>query len=111
MSDLISRTKLFNKLAYIKAPPEANEYKAAVYSLIQDMNAEEIVFHTDREFPEGLVVCSPMTAEYVAPVVRCKNCKHRDPEDKKCDCGHDILWQLPRADEWFCADGERGDTE
>lgn len=39
-------------------------------------------------------------------IVRCKNCKHRDPEDHKCDCGHDIQWQLPRADDWFCADGE-----
>jgi len=45
-------------------------------------------------------------------VVRCKDCKHRDPEDKKCDCGHDILWQLPRSDEWFCADAERrGDAD
>ena len=45
-------------------------------------------------------------------VVRCKDCKHRDPEDKKCDCGHDIQWQLPRSDEWFCADAERrGDTD
>ena len=44
-------------------------------------------------------------------VVRCKDCKHRDPEDKKCDCGHDIQWQLPRSDEWFCADGERGDSD
>jgi len=40
-------------------------------------------------------------------IVRCKDCKHRDPEDKKCDCGHDILWQLPRRDDWFCADAER----
>ena len=40
-------------------------------------------------------------------VVRCKDCKHRDPEDHKCDCGHDIQWQLPRQDDWFCADGER----
>lgn len=40
-------------------------------------------------------------------LIRCKDCKHRDPEDKKCDCGHDILWQLPRSDNWFCADGGR----
>lgn len=40
-------------------------------------------------------------------LVMCKNCKHRDPEDHKCDCGHDIQWQLPRADDWFCADGKR----
>ena len=50
--------------------------------------------------------------EYESPfrdtveVVRCGECKYRDPEDKKCDCGHGILWQLPRDDNWFCADGE-----
>ena len=40
-------------------------------------------------------------------LIRCKDCKHRDPEDKKCDCGHGIVWQLPRPDDWYCADGER----
>jgi hypothetical protein len=45
------------------------------------------------------------------PVCRCKDCKHRDPEDHKCDCGHDILWQLPRDDDWFCADGERKERD
>lgn len=44
-------------------------------------------------------------------VVRCKDCKHRDPEDKRCDCGHDIMWQLPRGDNWFCADAERRSDE
>lgn len=45
----------------------------------------------------------------VRPVVLCKNCRYRDPEDKKCDCG-----QLERAgcvfpvdDDYFCADGEK----
>ena len=45
--------------------------------------------------------------DIVQELVRCGECKHRDPEDRKCDCGHDILWQLPRDDDWFCADGER----
>ena len=40
-------------------------------------------------------------------LVRCKDCKHRDPEVKNCDSGHAIQWQLPRPDNWFCADGER----
>lgn len=40
-------------------------------------------------------------------LVMCRNCKHRDPEDRKCDSGHAIQWQLPRPDNWFCADGER----
>jgi len=45
----------------------------------------------------------------VRPVVLCKDCRHRDPEDHKCDCG-----QLERAgcvfpvdDDYFCAYGER----
>ena len=40
-------------------------------------------------------------------IVHCGECRHRDPEDKKCDCGHDIIWQLPRGDDWYCADAER----
>lgn len=44
-------------------------------------------------------------------IIHCKDCKHRDPEDKKCDCGHDILWQLPRQDDWYCADAERRTDE
>lgn len=40
-------------------------------------------------------------------IITCGECRHRDPEDKKCDCGHDIIWQLPRDDDWFCADSER----
>lgn len=45
----------------------------------------------------------------VRPVVLCKDCSHRDPEDHKCDCG-----QLERAgcvfpvdDDYFCAYGEK----
>jgi hypothetical protein len=40
-------------------------------------------------------------------IVRCKECKYRDPEDKMCDSGHGIRWQLPREDDWFCADGKK----
>jgi hypothetical protein len=43
-------------------------------------------------------------------LVRCKDCVHRDPEDKRCDCGgHEWVKGkiLPVKDDWFCADGER----
>lgn len=50
-----------------------------------------------------------LPVEALRPVIRCRECVHRDPEDKKCDCGHGILWQLPRADDWFCANGKRKD--
>lgn len=48
-----------------------------------------------------------------APVVRCRDCKHRDPEDKKCDYGGMAVQGLffPRPDDWYCADGERRDSE
>ena len=41
-----------------------------------------------------------------APVVYCKNCKHRDPENKRCDCG---CWNNPFTtnDNDFCSYGER----
>ena len=40
------------------------------------------------------------------PVVRCKDCKHRDPENKRCDCG---CWHTPFTtnDNDFCSYGER----
>ena len=40
------------------------------------------------------------------PVVRCKDCKHRDPEDKRCDCG---CWhnQFTTNDNDCCNYGER----
>ena len=37
---LISRAELFNQLAEIKSPPEANEYKAEVYTVIQNMEVK-----------------------------------------------------------------------
>lgn len=40
-------------------------------------------------------------------IVTCKDCKHRDSEDKFCDCGHMIKWSSPREDGWYCADAER----
>ena len=36
-NDLISRCELFNRLATIAAPPEANDLKAEIYKVIQSM--------------------------------------------------------------------------
>ena len=64
-------------------------------------------------FNEGLIAAmnaiNSIPAADVRPVVLCKDCRHRDPEDHKCDSG-----QLERAgcafpvdDDYFCAYGER----
>lgn len=41
-------------------------------------------------------------------LIRCKDCRHRDPEDKKCDHGDmiHINHQFPMPDDWFCPLGE-----
>ena len=79
--------------------------------------------YIEREAVNDLIKaeCSPNVAAYlidavatipaadVRPVVYCKGCRHRDPEDHKCDCG-----QFERAgcvshvdDDYFCAYGEK----
>ena len=68
--------------------------------------------------PEGVPIangkrsvtdCVRRIKEIPSAVVRCKDCRHRDPEDKKCDCG-----ELERqgcvfrvSDDYFCAYGEK----
>jgi hypothetical protein len=37
------------------------------------------------------------------PVVRCKDCKHYDPDTQSCNDGLDGIF-FP---DWFCVDGER----
>ena len=44
----------------------------------------------------------------VVEVVRCKDCIHRDPEDKKCDCSFQAKGGIfPMNDDDFCSYGER----
>ena len=48
----------------------------------------------------------------VVDVVRCKDCRHRDPEDRKCDSG-EMERQgcvFPVDDDYFCAYGKRCDS-
>lgn len=48
-----------------------------------------------------------------AAIVRCKDCIHRDPEDKKCDCGkmERVGNSFAVHDDYFCAYGERQEAE
>lgn len=56
---------------------------------------------------ENAIESAP-TVDAVA-VVRCKDCRHRDPEDHKCDSGEMERQGCPFkvADDYFCAYGER----
>lgn len=60
------------------------------------------------------IVADAPTVDAV-PVVRCRDCRYRDPEDHKCDCGK-LERQgcpFPVDDDYFCKYGERkgGDGE
>lgn len=63
MSDLISRCELFNRLATIPAPPEANEFKAKIYEAIQGMETadrlqgEWIDVHTNYKYVRACSEC------------------------------------------------------
>jgi len=81
--------------------------REAAREMFVDVLCESWHNSTIVDAEDALNFIDDIPAADVAPVVRCGDCKHRDPSDKRCDCGHDIQWQLPRQDDWFCADGER----
>ena len=58
------------------------------------------------EYSKSLVETAE-TAD-VVQVVRCKDCIHRDPEDKKCDCSFQARGGiLPMDDDDSCSYGEK----
>lgn len=47
------------------------------------------------------------------PQGECKTCRHRDPEDKKCDCGGKERQgcPFPVSDDYYCKYYEKGGAE
>lgn len=94
MSDYIERDKAFN----------------AVLKLIPKVDDDGYCWVIRGDAATAI---DSIHAADVAEVVRCKDCRHRDPEDNKCDCG-----QLERAgcvfpvdDDYFCAYGKKRETD
>ena len=50
---------------------------------------------------------------YERPQGECRTCRHRDPEDKKCDCGglERQGCPFPVSDDYYCKYYEKGGTE
>ena len=72
---------------------------------VPDYREDGVVGRTDDR-PDW---CPLVPAADVRTVVRCKDCRHRDPEDHKCDSGETERQGCPFkvADDYFCAYGER----
>lgn len=70
----------------------------------------------DDDFGAGWDACldaiDSIHAADVRPVVLCKDCRHRDPEDGKCDAGavERAGCVFPVGDNYFCAYGEKRDV-
>ena len=64
--------------------------------------------YVPRDYYETVVSEMAKRNVEAADIVRCKECKHRDPEDKGCDCG---MWHMPftTKDDDFCSYGERSE--
>lgn len=66
MSDLISRCELFNRLATIAAPPEANELKTEIYKVLQELETIEIFPEEDLiRRSDAIEALRTTTAQYV----------------------------------------------
>ncbi len=88
-----------------------NSYGNTILKAIAKIKEQQLDIDALKNAIQGMVEGQCIIAgDKRTDVVRCKDCKHRDPEDKECDCGHAIQWQLPRPDDWFCADGERKES-
>lgn len=76
----------------------------------------------NMERPESCFQCDNSTCDHwgeygydnsadcpLIDIVQCKECKHRDPEDKKCDSGMPERQGciFPVDDDYFCKYGER----
>lgn len=106
-----------SKCRFLAYDDYATEHEYECLALMEFMNDDELpkgrrsdcpIFDENVETIQSIVLVgrNGNVAEYTK-TIRCEDCKYRDPEDKKCDCGHSIQWNLPRNDEWFCADAER----
>ena len=81
-------------------------------ALLKSLNGQAPKPTTDDLYTVNMCIINAPAVSAV-PVVRCGDCKHRDPEDKKCDCGDMTVQGLyfPRPDTWYCPNGERRESE
>lgn len=81
----------------------ALDFHIPTYDLNISVQDERVLGDRFEEFLKSI------PAADVQPVVLCRDCRHRDPEDRKCDSG-EMERQgcvFPVDDDYFCAYGER----
>lgn len=68
------------------------------------------VYMTSKDFDLYLEGYKQGRKDFDRPQGECKTCRHRDPEDKKCDCGglERQGCPFPVSDDYFCKFYEKG---
>ena len=114
-NDLISREALKEKITrgMRYAPISENEKKIIITAILSDIDNAPTVAVNCKD-------CDGYEAGYSAGLKdaersqgECKSCRHRDPEDKKCDCGGQERQGclFPVSDDYYCKYYERGGAE
>ena len=64
------------------------------------------------EYKEAIALAIKALEE-LRPQGECESCRHRDPEDKKCDCGGQERQgcPFPVSDDYYCKYYEKGGAE
>ena len=96
--NMMIREYLSNELS--KRLVEILDIEGEIVTKVSDINEELNVYLDAVVFKRQL---------FHKPLVKCKECAHRDPEDKMCDCGmpERAGCIFPVDDDYFCMYGER----
>lgn len=109
MAEYIEREKAIdalNKALFVYEDEAEETFKTDPELDISDWFFHRIFVQSMNGIDRQTILDLP--AENVRHVVFCKDCRHRDPEDHKCDCGETERQGCPFkvADDYFCAYGE-----
>lgn len=98
--DLISRDALKHKFAQITYIRFTADMGQGGYEMFSEKEIEDIINKASSVGPEK-------------SQGKCKTCRYRDPEDKKCDCGGQERQgcPFPVRDNYFCKFYEKGGAE
>ena len=85
----------------------ANDKRLIDANALHDFVSEEFKDDVPYEWAWALTVVDHAPAVDAVPVVRCKDCKHCDPENHHCDHYMGTVAPLRRKPDDFCSYGER----
>jgi len=120
-NDLISREALKKALSDKNLITWTHEYGDAIpFEWIMSVidNAPTVETYTEEDIKQTIkenfdIGYEMAKAKFERPQGNCKSCRHRDPEDKKCDCGGQERQgcSFPVRDNYFCKFYEKGGAE